>query len=82
MKVATMIEGWQKTPHSEEWILRAIEAAKGKHINYADKILLGWEQEGYPPERKAPPPSQPRQTRAQSDFQKAMQALQQYANAD
>jgi hypothetical protein len=56
MTVGAMIADWKKV-HSDEWIIRAIESSHGKHVNYVDKILLSWESDGYPPERKAPPQS-------------------------
>jgi len=45
-----LLAEWRKV-HSDEWIIKAIERSKGKNQNYADKILLGWEAEGYPKPR-------------------------------
>lgn len=51
---ADLISTWLEK-HTDEWIFLAIELAKGKgarHQNYVDKILIGWEANGYPQSRE------------------------------
>ena len=49
-----MIADWLDK-HQDEWIFKAIEAARSngaRHQNYVDKILIGWEANGYPKSRE------------------------------
>ena len=54
MTAGQLIDEW-KTVHSDEWILKAIAKSQGKHSNYVDAILAGWERDGYPSPRQKPP---------------------------
>lgn len=41
--------------HTAEWVLKAFEVAQmrgGRHAKYVDKILVGWEANGYPKSRE------------------------------
>lgn len=49
-----LVDKWKEV-HSLEWILKAIEMAKTKGARsekYVDKILIGWEANGYPKTRE------------------------------
>jgi len=48
---STLISIWLED-FTNEVIFRALEMAKGKSINYADKILIGWKANGVPPTRE------------------------------
>lgn len=53
-QTADMIDTWMER-HTDDWIFRAIEIAAdngAKHQNYVDKILVGWEANGYPKTRE------------------------------
>ncbi len=47
----TIINIW-KEDFTDDVIIRALEMARGKNINYADKILIGWKANGVPPTRE------------------------------
>lgn len=50
---ADLVTTWQGI-HPLNWILKAIEETKAKgarSANYTDKILIGWEANGYPKDR-------------------------------
>lgn len=50
---ADLISTWLEK-HTDEWILKAIDTAKGKNAcseKYVDKILINWEANGYPESR-------------------------------
>lgn len=50
---ADFVSAWLDA-HSEEWVLKAIDLAKskgGRSEKYVDRILLGWEKDGYPQPR-------------------------------
>lgn len=67
----SMIEVWLEK-HSVEWIIKALEKSKGKNQNYVDKVLVGWEANGYPKTREEliaaarQEPKKPQQERAYS----------------
>jgi DnaD/phage-associated family protein len=51
---ADLISTWLEK-HTVEWVLKAIEIAKdkkAKSANYVDRILIGWEANGYPKSRE------------------------------
>jgi len=51
---ADLISTWMEI-HPDEWIFKAIGLAKyngARHQNYVDKILVGWEANGYPKTRE------------------------------
>ena len=50
-KTLDYLDTW-KAMHSEEKIMLALDKAKGKSQEYADKILRGWEKDGYPPTKE------------------------------
>lgn len=51
---ADMIDTWMEQ-HKDEWIFKAMQMAEdnaARHQNYVDKILIGWEANGYPKSRE------------------------------
>ena len=51
---ADLIETWLEK-HSDDWIFKAIDLANynsARHQNYVDKVLIGWEANGYPQSRE------------------------------
>jgi DnaD and phage-associated domain len=52
--VPRYVDGWLEK-HTAEWILKAVDIAKEKGARsekYVDKILIGWEANGYPKTRE------------------------------
>jgi len=46
-----LLKTWREK-HTDDWIIKALETAKGKSQSYADKVLIGWEANGYPKTRE------------------------------